>query len=153
MNQPPDSPLFEFRTRRRVEFADTDMGGIVHFSRFFVFMETAEHQFLRLLGAEVHMTVDDIQIGWPRVEASCQYLSPAHLADELQIHLRVIRKGRKSMTYGFTFTTHERIVARGRMSSVCCRMNSEDGLQAISIPEPIASRICEPPTEAAESTR
>ena len=36
-----------------MEFADTDMGGIVHFSRFFVFMETAEHEFLRSLGADI----------------------------------------------------------------------------------------------------
>ena len=41
--------MHTFRTRRRVEFVDTDMGGIVHFSRFFVFMETAEHEFLEAL--------------------------------------------------------------------------------------------------------
>jgi len=138
-------PLHEFRTRRRVEFADTDMGGIVHFSRFFVFMETAEHEFLRALGAEVHMTFEDKEIGWPRVEASCQYLSPAKLADELQIHLRVVRKGNKSMTYAFTFSCQSTVVARGRMSSVCCTMDTADGLQAIAIPEPIANRIAEPP--------
>jgi len=138
-------PLHEFRTRRRVEFADTDMGGIVHFSRFFVFMETAEHEFLRALGAEVHMTFEDKEIGWPRVEASCQYLSPAKLADELEIHLRVVRKGNKSMTYAFTFSCQSTVVARGRMSSVCCTMDTADGLQAIAIPEPIANRIAEPP--------
>ena len=31
-----------FRTTRRVEFADTDMAGIVHFANFFRFMEAAE---------------------------------------------------------------------------------------------------------------
>jgi YbgC/YbaW family acyl-CoA thioester hydrolase len=145
MSEPIGFPLHEFRTRRRVEFADTDMGGIVHFSRFFVFMETAEHEFLRALGAEVHMTFEDKEIGWPRVEASCQYLSPAKLADELQIHLRVVRKGDKSMTYAFTFSCQSTVVARGRMSSVCCTMDTADGLQAIAIPEPIANRIAEPP--------
>ena len=44
------SPSSSFTTRRRIEFADTDMGGIVHFSRYFIFMETAEHQFLESLG-------------------------------------------------------------------------------------------------------
>ena len=34
----------EYRTKRKIEFADTDMAGIVHFTRFFVFMETAEHE-------------------------------------------------------------------------------------------------------------
>lgn len=140
----PSFPLQEIRTRRRIEFADTDMGGIVHFSRFFVFMETAEHEFLRALGAEVHMTVEDQDIGWPRVEASCQYLSPARLADELEIHVRVVRKGEKSMTYGFTFTRKDTIVARGRMSSVCCVMNESGGLRAIDIPASLAERIAQP---------
>lgn len=145
MNEVPEYPRHDFRTRRRVEFADTDMGGIVHFSRFFVFMETAEHEFLRALGAEVHMSLEGEDIGWPRVEASCQYLSPARLADVLEIHLRVVRKGNKSMTYGFTFSCRDSIVARGRMSSVCCSMNHADGLQAVTIPALIADRIAEPP--------
>lgn len=145
MNDSPVFPIHELRTRRRIEFADTDMGGIVHFSRFFVFMETAEHEFLRALGAEVHMSLDNQDIGWPRVEASCQYLSPARLADELEIHVRVVRKGHKSMTYGFTFSCGDHIVARGRMSSVCCSMDATDGLRAIPIPAMIADRIAEPP--------
>ena len=42
-----------FRVKRRVEFADTDMAGIVHFSAFFVYMEQAEHELLRSLGLSV----------------------------------------------------------------------------------------------------
>ncbi|MEM9599354.1 MAG: acyl-CoA thioesterase, partial [Acidobacteriota bacterium] len=38
--------MHELQTRRRIEFADTDMARIVHFSRFFDFMEAAEHEFL-----------------------------------------------------------------------------------------------------------
>jgi 4-hydroxybenzoyl-CoA thioesterase/acyl-CoA thioester hydrolase len=145
MSQEPGEPIHEFRSRRRIEFADTDMGGIVHFSRFFVFMETAEHELLRSLGAEVHMQLEGRDIGWPRVEANCQYLSPARLADVLDIHLRVVRKGHRSMTYAFTFTCDERIVARGRLSSVCCTMSASDGLAAIPIPAFIADRLREPP--------
>ncbi len=59
--------MHEFRTSRRMEFVDTDMGGIVHFSRFFVFMETAEHQFLDAVGTSVVLEIDGDQIGWPRV--------------------------------------------------------------------------------------
>ncbi|MEE8147584.1 MAG: hypothetical protein V3T24_08275, partial [Longimicrobiales bacterium] len=58
-------PLHELSTRRRIEFADTDMGGIVHFARFFVFMETAEHEFLRSLGTSVDRHVDGHRISWP----------------------------------------------------------------------------------------
>ena len=54
--------MHEFRTKRRVEFADTDMGGIVHFSRFVIFMETAEHEFLNALGTSVTLEHDGVRI-------------------------------------------------------------------------------------------
>src|SRR5688572_28187929 len=85
-------PLHTFRTRRRVEFADTDMGRLVHFSRFFVFMETAEHELLRAIGTPVHFTHDGHQLGWPRLAARCEYVSPARYGDQLEIEVRVVRK-------------------------------------------------------------
>jgi YbgC/YbaW family acyl-CoA thioester hydrolase len=39
----------------RVEFTDTDMAGIVHFSSFFRYMEVTEHAFFRSLGFSIVM--------------------------------------------------------------------------------------------------
>ena len=80
------------------------MAGIVHFSRFFVFMETAEHEFLRSLGTSVTTELNGDIVSWPRLAASCEYLNPAKFEDELDIHLTVRRKGTKSITYQFVFT-------------------------------------------------
>lgn len=143
----PD-PVTEFRTARRVEFADSDMGGIVHFARYLVFMETAEHEFLRSLGADAFGTSEGRTVGWPRVEVSCQYLSPAHYGDILDIHLRIARKGTSSLTYAITISTDDRLVARGRMSSVCCIMDDGEALQSIPIPAAIARRLAASSTEA-----
>ena len=41
---------YEFKAVRRVEFSETDMAGIVHFSNFFRMMEATEHAFFRSLG-------------------------------------------------------------------------------------------------------
>jgi YbgC/YbaW family acyl-CoA thioester hydrolase len=139
----PETPLSSFTTRRRVEFADTDMGGIVHFARFFVFLETAEHEFLRAVGTTVHHQRDGHQVGWPRVSASLEYKSPARLGDELTIELRVARKGARSMTYDFTVRIGERLAAEGTMSSVCCVLDDPAGIRAIPIPPDIANRIVE----------
>lgn len=136
-------PLSRFTTTRRIEFADTDMGGIVHFARFFVFLETAEHEFLEAVGTTVHHRRDGHEIGWPRVSASLEYASPARFGDELTIELRVARKGEKSLTYDFTVRIGERQVATGRMSSVCCILDDPSGLRAIPIPAEIAERIAE----------
>ena len=100
----------EFHTTRRIEFSDTDMAGIVHFSRFFVFMEAAEHAFLRSLSTSVSTEWEGNKIGWPRVSASCDYMSPARFEEELDVHLRVIRKGEKSMTTVFRFRTRGRLL-------------------------------------------
>ncbi len=43
-----------FCYRRLVQFAETDMGGIVHFSNFFRYMEEAEHAMLRSFGLNRH---------------------------------------------------------------------------------------------------
>lgn len=137
--------MHEFKTKRKVEFADTDMGGILHFSRYFVFMETAEHQFLESIGASVAMEQDGKQIGWPRVAANCEYKKPARFGDLLDIHVRVRRKGRTSMTYEFGFSRDGEQLASGSMTSVCCVLGASEGVRAIPIPSTIAQRLDEPP--------
>ena len=130
-----------FTTRRKIEFADTDMGGIVHFSRYFVFMETAEHRFLNALGTSVSLDHEGHRIGWPRVAASCEFKRPARFEDELEIHVRVRRKGEKSVTWEFSFRNGEREIATGAMTSVCCRLAPGGDVQAIAIPEPVAKLL------------
>ena len=124
-----------------MEFADTDLGGLVHFSRFFVFMETAEHELLRTLGTEVHTEWNGRTIGWPRVGARCRYLRPVRFGQELDILIRVRRKGRTSMTYGFEFRHDGELVAEGELSSVCCTLDSCDRPQPIPIPAFLADRL------------
>lgn len=140
--------MYEHLTRRRIEFADTDMGGIVHFARYLVFMETAEHEFLREVGTSVDLVLDDGRhIGWPRVAVSCEYRSPARFGDVLDIRVRVLRKGSKSLTYRIDFEVDGREVARGQVTAVCCELSPGRPIRSIPIPEGIAGRIEEAPSE------
>ena len=143
-------PISELRTRRRVEFADTDMGGIVHFARFFVFMESAEHELLAAAGTAVHFEHEGVLLGWPRRSAACDYRSPARLGDVLEIHVRVVRKGRSSMTYAFDFTCGGRRVASGRLASVCCALGGGHP-RPVAIPEALAARLAEHPDPEEEA--
>jgi YbgC/YbaW family acyl-CoA thioester hydrolase len=139
----------EFLSRRKIEFSDTDMAGIVHFARFFVFMETAEHEFLNALGTSVMSESGENKIGWPRLSASCEYRRPLFFEDEVDIHLSVTRKGNKSLTYKFTFQIGDKIVAVGQMSSACCVCNPGESIRAIEIPKFIADEIEEAPASEA----
>lgn len=132
--------MHEFHTQRRIEFADTDLGGMVHFSRFFVFMETAEHELLHSLGATPHGSLEGRSLGWPRVSASCDYRLPARYGDVLDITVRVLRKGKTSLTYGFRFRRGDVLIAEGRMTSVCCEVG-DDGWRPVTIPAAVADGI------------
>lgn len=130
-----------FTTTRRVEFRDTDAAGIMHFSMFFVYMEQAEHQWLRSRGLSVIMHDDDGTISWPRVAASCDYHSAVRFEDVLDITVSIGRLGSKSVTYEFEFTHESRRVAVGEMTSVCCRIVQGQSPQSIAIPATILQKL------------
>src|SRR5229473_1069139 len=111
-----------FHTTRRIEFADTDMAGIVHFANFFRFMEAAEVEFLRSRGLSVSLNWEGKRIGLPRVSASCDFLRPVTFQDVLDVAVRVQSIGNKSITYSFEFSKGGEPIAKGQVTSVCCRV-------------------------------
>ncbi|HKI05986.1 MAG TPA: thioesterase family protein [Thermoanaerobaculia bacterium] len=134
--------MHEIRVHRKVEYVDTDMSGIVHFSRFLIYMENAEHAFLDALGVGVEWREEDGRvISWPRVSVACDYLSPARFGDDLEIHLQVERKGTKSITYRLQVSRGGTLLARGKSTCACCVINDPEGVKAIPIPGWVAERI------------
>lgn len=130
-----------YRTTRRVEFRDTDAAGIVHFSAFFNYMEEVEHEFLRSLGLSVLMRDAEGVLSWPRVAASCQFQSAVKFEDVLDVELRLVRVGEKSVTYGFSFAHQGRPVAAGELTAVCCRMEPGAAPRSVVIPEAMARKL------------
>ena len=130
-----------FRTQRRVEFCDTDMAGIMHFSAFFKYMESAEHELLRHVGLSVVASDAQGPIGFPRVGASCDFLSPVRFEDILDIEVLVNGMSDRSITYQFDFQHQGRQVASGKMTSVCCRLNPGSAPSSIPIPDWIANKL------------
>jgi acyl-CoA thioester hydrolase len=121
---------YAFSARTRVGFSDTDAQGIVYYGRYNPYFDLARTEFLRSLGllkyegeGEFVMRANDVE-----------YFAPARFDDELEIHLRVARIGRTSITYEFaaymlpentlTVTAHQTVVYVGRT-----------GRKAIPIPE------------------
>ena len=135
----------EYRTAKRIEFADTDMAGIAHFSRFYVFMEQAAHAFLRSLGLSVHTEIDGDLVSWPRLAAHCSFNAPVAFEDEIDIRLYVKRKGTRSLTYGCEFTCGGVSVASGELTAACCVCNLGEKMRAIDIPPAFANAIEEAP--------
>lgn len=141
----------EFKALRRVEFSETDMAGIVHYSNFFKYMETAEHALFRSLGFSIISRHTDPPVGWPRVHASCDYRHPLHFEDEVEIHMLVCEKKAKSLSYLFKFRKlngpHPVEVARGKLTVVCVTRDAHGKMSATAIPSVIAEKIEVAPAE------
>ena len=143
---------FEFKLARRVEFAETDMAGIVHFSNFFRYMENAEHAFYRSLGASVIMDRFDPPLGFPRVHAECDYRRPLRFEENLEIHLLVREKRAKVLSYLFKFRKvgdpEGTEIARGILTVVCVAHNADGTMASAPIPAFLADQIEVAPAEA-----
>lgn len=146
-----------FRTSRRVEFRDTDAAGLAHFSVFFVWMESVEHEFWRHLGEPLVMPLGptpqagvvthprpspggDI-ISWPRVAAACDYEGAVRFGDVLAVELAVERVGRTSVRFGFRFAIGSQTVAVGSMTAVRCILRPGERPEPVRIPEVLRERL------------
>ena len=142
---------YEFQITRRVEFSETDQAGIMHFSNFFRFMETAEHGFYRSLGFSVFTDETDPRLGWPRVHAECDYKKPLRFEDEVEIHLLVTEKRSKSLSYLIRFRKLNGSppveVARGLLTVVCVAHHRDGSMAAVTIPKETADLIQVAPAE------
>jgi YbgC/YbaW family acyl-CoA thioester hydrolase len=140
----------EYKIVRRVEFSDTDMAGIVHYSNFFRYMESAEHAFFRSLGYSVVTKNVDPPVGWPRVRAECDFKAPLQFEDEVEVRLLVSEKKSKSLSFAFRMRKLNEDppveVARGSVTVVC--VTHESGkMAAATIPKEIADKIHVAPRE------
>ncbi len=152
----PETPrrqdkAFEFRLTRRVEFCETDMAGIMHFSNYFRLMEAAETGFYRSLGLTVLLAGRGPDVCLPRVHAECDYSDPLRFEDEVSVHLLVERKGKRSLTYQFRFY---RIadgkmsrVARGRIIAASASRHEHGKLEAVALPDVLDKHIRQAPPE------
>ena len=140
---------YEFITERRVEFHETDMAGIVHFSNFFRYMEATEHAFLRELGLAAHEDETDRMAGFARVHASCEYRHPLRYPQKFVAHLVVKRIGEKSIRYIVRFLADASEIAHGEMVVVYVeRETPQSGMVAASLPQRFRDSIEEAPPGA-----
>jgi YbgC/YbaW family acyl-CoA thioester hydrolase len=137
---------FHFRHRRPVEFADTDLAGIMHFSNFLRFVEVAEHAFFRSLGFHVHTANETEHTGWPRLEVSCHYLEPARFEESLETCLRIEEIRSSSLSYRFWIFAPDRakraLLAHGSFGIIHVALESRAGaLRKAPIPAGLRAKL------------
>jgi len=126
---------------RRVEFADTDMAGIVHFASFFRYMETAEHELFRSLGLTLVNTEQEPHLGWPRVSCGFDFLRPLRFGDAFEVHIGVANISEKSVAYEVEVVRDSKIVARGHSTSTCCEIGPGAHMRSVPIPADVGEKL------------
>ena len=118
-----------FEWSRLVEFYETDLAGIAHFSNFYRWMESAEHAFMRNKGIPLHQG----GVGWPRVNATADFQKPVRFGDLVRVRVTVAEVRTRSVRYAFEFRVNkgEDIHATGSMTSVCVDLAT---MKAVEIP-------------------
>jgi acyl-CoA thioester hydrolase len=128
-----------FHYTRRVQFSETDLAGIAHFSAYFRFMEEAEHALWRAAGLSIGAA--EKTGGWPRVAAAFDYKSPLRFEDEFDVTVRIAETTRRSIRYGFTITRNDVLVGTGSMTAVCTRKEEDGQFRAVDLPADVIDRL------------
>jgi YbgC/YbaW family acyl-CoA thioester hydrolase len=131
----------DFSIKRRIQFAETDMAGVLHFSNYFRLMEEVEHAFWRSMDMTVYDSQEKRTVSWPRVAVACEYFSPARFEDELDIHLTLAHVGNRSATYEIEFLKGDERLALGKITAVCCEMRPDRFFAPVPIPDAIREKL------------
>lgn len=126
------------RYPRRVQFAETDLAGMVHFSWYLRYVEEAEHALWRAAGLSIHDPSSGV--GFPRVAFSIEYHAPLHFEDEFEVDIRIEAMSTKTIRYRSVVRRGEETVASTTHTAVCVARGVEP-MRAVPIPDVVRERL------------
>jgi acyl-CoA thioester hydrolase len=140
------APVSEHRLKRRVQFHETDAAGVVHFSRYFLYMEEAEHALWRAAGLSIHPR--GAEVGWPRVAAAFEYHRALRFEDEFEVWIRIVAIDERTISYACLLTRDGTRVASGRCTIACASLQPNQSMRGAAIPEAVRARLAVAPDDS-----
>ena len=151
----------EVRLVRTVEFSETDLAGIVHFTHYLKWMEAAEAAYFAARGATLVTDAVETLQGWPRVEVAASYHAPLRFRQQVEIQLELSEARASALCWQATFrvidpatgTPRPDPVATARMTTLHATLDRRTGtLRATLIPDALRSRLtATAPTPSSET--
>lgn len=144
---------YEHTSTRKIEFSETDMAGLVHFSNFFKYMETAERDFFEAAGVDLIRTKPGELVGWPRARAECKFSAPLRFGDTIDIHIAVKSVKDRSIDYQFRIFRRNEDGSRtqagkGHMTTILAQLCENGELKSVELTADLRDKITEAPAEA-----
>jgi acyl-CoA thioester hydrolase len=124
---------------RRVQFAETDAAGMVHFSMFFRYMEEAEHAVWRHAGLQISQPNEDSS--WPRISAHFDFNRPLKFEDEFEVHTEIASVSRSTIQWSHVVQRGDVIIGTGTVTAVYVKKLADGGMKSAEIPTDVISRL------------
>jgi YbgC/YbaW family acyl-CoA thioester hydrolase len=128
-----------FVYRRRVQFAETDLAGLVHFSYFFRYMEEAEHALWRAAGMSIARAGD--LTGWPRLAAAFEFKAPLRFEDEFDVAVGIVKVTARTLQYEFILTKGPELIGSGTLTTAHVSKTPGEPMKALELPEDVVARL------------
>jgi acyl-CoA thioester hydrolase len=103
---------YPFSHRIRVRFAETDAMGIVHHSRYLLYLEETRVAYLRALG-HPYPEMRSEGVDYAVLECFVQYRQPLRFDEEIDVHLQLASATRTSFQMSYLVTVDGEVRASG----------------------------------------
>jgi acyl-CoA thioester hydrolase len=125
--------------KRRVEFAETDAAGMVHFSVFFRYMEEAEHAVWRRAGMDIFENHEEKS--WPRISANFDFKAPLKFQDEFEVHTEIAAVTRSTIRWAHVITRGTVTIGTGTVTAVYVAKSRDGSMKSAEIPGGIVAAL------------
>jgi acyl-CoA thioester hydrolase len=103
----------------RVYYEDTDSGGVVYYANYLKFLERGRTEFLRALGFEQRLLVEETGLAFAVRSLATEYLKSARLDDELLVLTAIEALGRAQVTFAQTICRADETLLTATVRVAC----------------------------------
>ena len=108
----------------RVYYEDTDAGGVVYYANYLKFFERCRTEWMRKAGHDQSVLAAEVGIGFVARKATCEYLRPARLDDQLTVGLEVEKLTRVRVVFRQHVRRGDEELVTGTVEIACGDMAS-----------------------------
>ena len=92
--------MYNYKTKIRVRYAETDQMGYVYYGNYATYYEVARTESLRALGF-TYRKLEEQGVLMPVLELKCKYIRPARYDDLLTTEVSIIKKPATRMIFNY----------------------------------------------------
>ncbi|WP_309267651.1 tol-pal system-associated acyl-CoA thioesterase [Azonexus sp.] len=108
----------------RIYYEDTDAGGVVYYANYLKFFERCRTEWMRQAGYDQSALAAEAGVGFVARKASCEYLRPARLDDQLTVGLEVEKLTRVRVVFRQHVRRGDEELVTGAVEIACVDMAS-----------------------------